>query len=142
MMGVGVMTPLKTVFISLALTAATMGASASAFADTATADPTQVSTLVGDIETAINALPAGSSVLTIEGAINGAIAKDGFSANVTAAALQVVETSEASGSNASVAVASLEPATGGSNIQAGGQGGGSPIGSPVAGSSSGSGYGH
>jgi hypothetical protein len=138
------MKPLKTVFISLALTVATMSVSASAFADTASVDATQVSTLVGDIETAVNALPAGSSVTAIEAAINGAITKDGFSSDVTAAALKVVQTAEASGSNASVAVASLETANGngGNGIQAGGQGGGSPIGSPIAGSSSGSGYGH
>ena len=138
------MKPLKTVFLSLALTAATLGASTSAFADTATVDPTQVSTLVGDIEAAINALPAGSSVTSIEAAINGAIAKDGFSTSVTSAALQVVQTAETAGSNASIAVASLETANGGGNgiPQSGGQGGGAPIGGPVAGSSSGSGYGH
>jgi hypothetical protein len=138
------MMPLKTVMFSLALSVATMGAAASAFADTATADPTQVSALVGDIEAAINALPPGSSVTAIEAAINGAITKDGYSSDVTAAALRVVQTAEAAGSNASVAVASLETATGGpgGGIQAGGQGGGSPIGGPVAGSSSGSGYGH
>ncbi len=137
------MKPLKTIFLSLALTAATLGASAPAFADVATVDPTQVSTLVGDIEAAINALPPGSSVTAVEAAINGAIAKDGFSTSVTAAALQVVQTAEAAGSNASIAVASLETANGGNGIpQSGGQGGGSPIGGPASGSSSGSGYGH
>jgi hypothetical protein len=134
------MKPLKAVFLSLAL-ATTMGAAvAPAMADTAPVDPTQVTTLVNDIETAINALPAGSSPATIEAAINGAIAKDGFSSAVTAAALQVVQTAEASGSNASIAVASLETATSGGSPQAGGQGGGAPIGGPTSGSSGGSGY--
>lgn len=134
------MKPMKSFVLSLAL-AATLGGSAPAFADTSTVDPTQVSTLVSDIEAAINALPAGASVVTIEAAINGAIAKDGFSAAVTAAALQVVQTAEAAGSNASIAVASLSGSD--QNIPgSGGQGGGAPIGGLASGSSSGSGYGH
>ena len=134
------MKPMKSLVLVLALTAAALGASAPAFADTAV-DPTQVSALVSDIEAAINGLPAGSSVGTIEAAINGAIAKDGFSASVTAAALQVVQTAEAAGSNASIAVASLSG--GDQNVPgSGGQGGGAPIGGLASGSSSGSGYGH
>ena len=133
------MKPLKAAFLSVALMTSSLGGAA--MADTTT-DPTQVSTLVGDIETAINALPAGSSVTSIEAAINGAIGKDGFSTAVTSAALQVVQTAEASGSNASIAVATIETADAGGNgaPQAGGVGGGAPIGSPTSGSSSGSGY--
>ena len=132
---------LKLVLLSLALTTGVVvGAGSSAMADTATVDPTQVQTLVSDIEAAINALPAGSSVGSIEAAINGAIGKDGFSAAVTAAALQVVQTAEASGSNASIAVATLETATGAPIPGSGGVGGGAPIGSLVSGSSGGSGY--
>ena len=135
------MRPFKAVLLSFALISAPLTAAAPAWADTAPVDPTQVSTLVSDIEAAINALPAGSSVSAIEAAINGAIARDGFSAAVTASALQVVQTAEASGSNASIAVASLETSTGGGSApQAGGQGGGSPIGGPTSGSSGGSGY--
>jgi len=134
------MKPLKAAFLSLALTT-TMGVMAvPAMADTSAIDPTQVTKLVSDIEAAINALPAGSSVLTIEGAINTAIGLDGFSADVNGAALKVVETAEASGSNASVAVASLESGSGNGSPQAGGVGGGSPIGALVTGSSGSSGY--
>ena len=117
------MKPLKAAFLSVALMTSSL--SGVAMADT-TADPTQVSTLVTDIETAIN----------------GAIGKDGFSAAVTEAALQVVQTAEASGSNASIAVATLETANGGAGgtPQAGGVGGGAPIGAPTSGSGSGSGY--
>jgi hypothetical protein len=142
LMGVGAMKPFKAMLLSFALAGASLSAAAPALADTTTVDPTQVSTLVSDIEAAINALPAGSSVTAIETAINGAIAKDGFSGAVAASALQVVQTSEASGSNASVAVASLETSIGNGTgaPQAGGQGGGSPIGGPASGSSSGSGY--
>jgi len=83
------MKPLKAAFLSLALTT-TMGVMAvPAMADTSAIDPTQVTKLVSDIEAAINALPAGSSVLTIEGAINTAIGLDGFSADVNGAALKV-----------------------------------------------------
>ena len=133
------MKPLKAAFLSVALMTSSL--SGVAMADTTT-DPAQVSTLVSDIETAINGLPAGSSVTAIESAINGAIGKDGFSAAVTEAALQVVQTAEASGSNASIAVATLETANGGAGgtLQAGGVGGGAPIGSPTSGSSSVSGY--
>jgi len=132
---------MKAAILSLALFTASLGAGA-AMADTTTVDATQVSTLVSDIEAAVNALPAGSSVGAIEAAINGAIAKDGFSAAVTGAALQVVQTAEASGSNASIAVASLETAnsTGSGVPQGGGVSGGSPIGGLVSGSSGGSGY--
>ncbi len=131
------MKPLKVAFLSIALMTSSLGGVA--MADTAV-DPTQVSALANDIESAINALPAGSSVGTIEAAINGAIAKDGFSAAVNAAALSVVQTAEASNSNASVAVASLETANSSGSPQAGGVGGGAPIGSLTSGSSSGSGY--
>lgn len=113
---------------------------APAMADEASVSAVQA-TLVSDIEVAINTLPPGSSAGAIEAAINATIAKTGFSASVVSAALKVVQTAEASGSNASVAVASLESAVSGSSIpQGGGVGGGSPIGGLVSGSSGGSGY--
>jgi hypothetical protein len=135
------MKPLRAAFLSLALLTTSLGATYPAMADTPAVDPSQVSTLVTDIENAINALPPGSSVAAIEAAVNGAIAKDGFSKAVVAAALQVVQTAEASGSNASLAVASLASAVAGGSVPgSGGVGGGSPIGGLSSGSSGGSGY--
>jgi len=135
------MRSLKVTCVTLALLATSLSLAAPAVADTAPVDTSQVSTLASDIEAAINALPPGSAVAVIEAAINGAIAKDGFSSAVTAAALQVVQTAEASGSNASVAVASLESVVAGNSIpQSGGVGGGAPIGGLASGSSGGSGY--
>jgi len=134
------MTSLKAILLTCALSAASAGAVAMpAMADTATADPTQVTTLVTNIEGAINGLPAGSTVSAIEAAINGQIATGGFSTSVVQAALVLVEKDEAGGSNAALAVATLESNGGGTTIPgAGGQGGASPIGSPVVGSSGGS----
>ena len=112
-------------------------------ADTTTVDPTQVSTLVNDIEAAIGASQTCLSVPAIEAAINGAIAKDGYSTAVVSTALKVVQTRNARSDcpSVSVAVASLETANSGGTIAAaGGTGGGSPIGGLVSGSSGGSGY--
>jgi hypothetical protein len=133
------MRPLKAALFLVAWGSASLMA-APAMADEASVSAVQA-TLVSDIEVAINTLPPGSSAGAIEAAINATIAKTGFSASVVSAALKVVQTAEASGSNASVAVASLESAVSGSSIpQGGGVGGGSPIGGLVSGSSGGSGY--
>jgi len=137
------MTPLKAGFLSLALLTASLCAGAPAMADTTTVDPAQVSTLVSDIEAAINTPATCSSVPSVEAAINGVIAKDGFSPAVVSTALKVVQTAVAGNGCASVgvAVASLETASSGGTVaQGGGVGGGSPIGGLASGSSGGSGY--
>jgi len=148
------MTSLKTILLSLALTTASMGVTAmpamaataarpgAARVDTAAQVAAQAATLEADIKAAINDLPAGSTVATIEAAINTAIGNDGFSATVVSAALRDVQTAYPSGSNAGLAVATLDTPSGdGSTPLAGlssGQSGGSPIGSLVVGSSGGS----
>jgi hypothetical protein len=137
------MRPLKAAFFSVALLASAMSLGAPAMADTAAVDPAQVSTLVNDIDTAINASSSCSSVSATEAAINAAIAKDGFSTAVVSTALRVVQSTAARNSCPSVgiAVASLETAVSGGTIaQGGGVSGGSPIGGLVSGSSGGSGY--